>query len=132
MMVKVGGKCTFDLKCDTFLAALLLFSPTARVLLKEENFQYMRRLAQLILLLFGSTYISEHKLSEIKFNKSRYRSSITDDHLAVILRIATSDIKPDFNAMPKTSYIFLPKQEKIPENIQSIDFFFMKLIKLNE
>ena len=67
--------------------------------LKEENFPHMRRHAQKILVLFGSTYVCEQTFSVMKFNKSRYRSSITDDHLSAVLRISTSDIQPDFNAL---------------------------------
>ena len=68
-------------------------------LLKEENFPHLRRHAQKILVLFGSTYVCEQTFSVMKFNKSRYRSSITDDHLSAVLRISTSDIQPDFNAL---------------------------------
>uniref|UniRef100_A0A8C5LJG6 SPIN-DOC-like zinc-finger domain-containing protein n=1 Tax=Leptobrachium leishanense TaxID=445787 RepID=A0A8C5LJG6_9ANUR len=64
--------------------------------LKEENFQHMRMRAQKMLVLFGSTYICEQTFSVMKFNKSRYRSSLTDDHLSAVLRISTSDIQPDF------------------------------------
>ena len=43
----------------------------------KENFVHLRRHDQKILVLFGSTYICEQT-----FNKSRYKSSITDDHLS--------------------------------------------------
>lgn len=33
----------------------------------------------------------------MKFNKSKYRSFITDDHLSAVLCIVTSEIQPDFN-----------------------------------
>lgn len=33
----------------------------------------------------------------MKFNKFRYRSSLSDHHLSAVLCISTSDIKPDFN-----------------------------------
>ena len=69
--------------------------------LKEENFPNMRRHAQKMLVLFGSTYICEQTFSMMKFNKSRYRSSLTDEHLSAVLRITTSDIKPDFDALVK-------------------------------
>ncbi|KAM3859884.1 general transcription factor II-I repeat domain-containing protein 2A-like [Diretmus argenteus] len=67
--------------------------------LKEENFPHLRRHAQRILVLFGSTYVCEQTFSVMKFNKSKHRSSITDEHLLAVLRIATSDIQPDFNAL---------------------------------
>lgn len=64
---------------------------------KEENFPHLRRHAQRILVLFGSTYNCEQTFSVMKFNKSKHRSSMTDDHLSAA--IATSDIQPDFNAL---------------------------------
>jgi len=90
-----------DLQSDTLLAehfrsvSLLDFYSS----LKEENFPHLRRHAQRILVLFGSTYVCEQTFSVMKFNKSKHRSSITDDHLSAVLRIATSDIQPDFNAL---------------------------------
>lgn len=67
--------------------------------LREENFPHLRRHAQRILVLFGSTYHCEQAFSVMKFNKSKHRSSVTDDHLSAVLRIATSDIQPDFGAL---------------------------------
>ncbi|KAM3836157.1 general transcription factor II-I repeat domain-containing protein 2A-like [Diretmus argenteus] len=67
--------------------------------LKEENFPHLRRHAPRILVLFGSTYVCEQTFSVMKFNKSKHRSSITDEHLLAVLRLATSDIQPDFNAL---------------------------------
>uniref|UniRef100_A0A669BDA4 SPIN-DOC-like zinc-finger domain-containing protein n=1 Tax=Oreochromis niloticus TaxID=8128 RepID=A0A669BDA4_ORENI len=90
-----------DLQSDTLLAehfrsvSLLDFYSS----LKEENFPHLRNHAQRILVLFGSTYVCEQTFSVMKFNKSKHRSSVTDDHLSAVLRIATSDIQPDFNAL---------------------------------
>ena len=92
-----------DLQSDAVLAehfksgSLLDFYSS----LKEENFPNMRRHAQKMLVLFGSTYICEQTFSIMKFTKSRYRSSLTDDHLSAVLRISTSDIQPDFDALVK-------------------------------
>ncbi|XP_071398745.1 general transcription factor II-I repeat domain-containing protein 2A-like, partial [Centroberyx affinis] len=92
-----------DLQSDAVLAehfksgSLLDFYSS----LKEENFPNMRRHAQKMLVLFGSTYICEQTFSMMKFTKSRYRSSLTDDHLSAVLRISTSDIQPDFDALVK-------------------------------
>ena len=69
--------------------------------LKEENFPNIRRHAQKMLVLFGSTYICEQTFSVMKFTKSRYRSSLTDEHLSAVLRISTSDIQPDFDSLVK-------------------------------
>ena len=93
-----------DLQSDAVLAerfkseSLLDFYSS----LKEENFPNIRRHAQKMLVLFGSTYICEQTFSVMKFTKSRYRSSLTDDHLSAVLRISTSDIQPDFNTLVKT------------------------------
>lgn len=90
-----------DLQSDALLAehfkavSLLDFYSS----LKEENFPHLRRHAQKVLVLFGSTYICEQTFSVMKFNKSRYRSSITDEHLSAVLRISTSEMQPDFNAL---------------------------------
>ncbi|XP_069584553.1 general transcription factor II-I repeat domain-containing protein 2B-like [Ranitomeya imitator] len=67
--------------------------------LKEENFPHIRRRAQRMLVLFGSTYVCEQTFSLMKFNKSRYRSSLSDDHLCAVLRISTSDIEPNFSEL---------------------------------
>lgn len=90
-----------DRQSDTLLAelfrsvSLLDFYSS----LKEENFPHLRRHAQRILVLFGSTYHCEQTFSVMKFNKSKHRSSMTEDHLSAVLGIATSDIEPDFSAL---------------------------------
>ncbi|XP_069022955.1 B-cell receptor CD22-like [Embiotoca jacksoni] len=40
--------------------------------------------------LFGSTYLCEKLFSTLNFNKSKYRSRLTDDHLQAILRVSTA------------------------------------------
>ena len=64
----------------------------------------MRRHTQKMLVLFGSTYICEQTFSVMKFNKSRNRSSLTDDHLSAVLRISTSDIETDFSALVQAQH----------------------------
>ena len=89
-----------DLQSDTLLAEHFRSVPLLDFYSSlKENFPHMRRHAQKILVLFGSTYVCEQTFSVMKFNKSRYRSSITDDHLSAVLRIATSDIQPDYSAL---------------------------------
>ncbi|KAJ8014369.1 hypothetical protein DPEC_G00039510 [Dallia pectoralis] len=92
-----------DLQSDSLLkehfkfASLLEFYSA----LKEENFSNIKRHAQKMLVLFGSTYICEQTFSVMKFTKSRYRSSLTDEHLSAVLRISTSGIQPDFDGLVK-------------------------------
>ena len=70
--------------------------------LKVESFPNLRTHAQKMLVLFGSTYICEQTFSVMKYNKSKYRSSLTDDHLSAVLRISTSNIQPDFDTLVKS------------------------------
>ncbi|CAL9707747.1 unnamed protein product [Knipowitschia caucasica] len=92
-----------DLQSDAVLAEHFHSKPLLDFYssLVEENFPNMRRYAQKMLVLFGSTYICEQTFSTMKFTKSRYRSSLTDEHLSALLRISTSDIQPDFDALVK-------------------------------
>ncbi|KAG7517506.1 general transcription factor II-I repeat domain-containing protein 2-like [Solea senegalensis] len=81
--------------------------------LKEENFPHLRRHAQRILVLFGSTYVCEQTFFVMKFNKSKHRSSITDEHLSAVLCIATSDSQismPLFK--PRTYWIIRTEEVK--------------------
>ena len=92
-----------DLQSDAVLAEHFKSRPLLKFYssLKQEKFPNMRRHAQKMFVLFGSTYICEQTFSVMKFNKSRYRSSLTDDHLSAVLRISTSDIQPDIDALVK-------------------------------
>nr|KAF6360164.1 hypothetical protein mMyoMyo1_011117 [Myotis myotis] len=69
--------------------------------LNEATFPNIRRMAQKILVLFGSTYICEQTFSVVNINKAPHRSSLTDEHLRSILRIATTKLTPDFDALAK-------------------------------
>lgn len=55
------------------------------------------RPAQKMLVLYGSTFICQQTNTGMIFNKSKYRFSVSDDHLSAVLHISTSDIGPDFN-----------------------------------
>ncbi|XP_067932990.1 general transcription factor II-I repeat domain-containing protein 2-like [Watersipora subatra] len=47
--------------------------------------------------LFGSAYLCEQFFSRMKSTKSKYRTGLTNAHLAQQLRISFSDIKPDLD-----------------------------------
>ncbi|XP_067123968.1 general transcription factor II-I repeat domain-containing protein 2-like [Centruroides vittatus] len=49
--------------------------------------------------LFGSTYICEQLFSRMKHTKSKIRTKISDEHLEGCLRIATTSIEPDIDAL---------------------------------
>ncbi|XP_068613487.1 general transcription factor II-I repeat domain-containing protein 2-like [Brachionichthys hirsutus] len=67
--------------------------------LKEENFPRMRRHAQKMLALFGSSYTFEQTFSVMKLNESRYGSSLSDERLSAVLRVSSSDIQPNFDVL---------------------------------
>lgn len=63
--------------------------------LKETQFPNLHRHAQRMLVSFGSTYVCEQTFSVMNYNKSRYKSWLTDKHLSSVLRIANSDMTPE-------------------------------------
>ncbi|KAJ8389778.1 hypothetical protein AAFF_G00114840 [Aldrovandia affinis] len=65
----------------------------------DQTFPKIKTQAQKMLVLFGSTYVCEQTFSVMKYNKSKNRSSVSDDHLAAVLRIATSELTPDFTSL---------------------------------
>ena len=69
--------------------------------LNEATFPNLRRTAQKMLVLFGSTYVCEQTFSVMNINKSPHRSKLTDQHLKSVLRIATTKITPDFDSLVK-------------------------------
>lgn len=68
----------------------------------EAMFPNLRRMAQNMLALFGSTYVCEQTFSLMNINKARHRSKLTDQ-----LRIATTKLTPDFDALIKRGTITL-------------------------
>ena len=59
---------------------------------KSPNF---KRAALKILSMFGSTYICESVFSTLKHVKSKHSSVLTDTHVKELLRVATTEYKPD-------------------------------------
>lgn len=49
---------------------------------------------------FGSAYVCEQTFSVMNINKVCHRSTLTNQHLS-ILRIATPNLTPDFDALAK-------------------------------
>ncbi|KAF1388875.1 hypothetical protein PFLUV_G00067390 [Perca fluviatilis] len=54
------------------------------------SFPELSRMFKRTMCLFGSTYLCEKLFSTLNFNKSKYRSRLTDDHLQAILRVSTA------------------------------------------
>lgn len=60
-----------------------------------EKYPNIKRAALKILSMFGSTYVCESVFSTLKHVKSKHRSVLTDTHLKELLRVATTEYKPD-------------------------------------
>ncbi|XP_034397245.1 general transcription factor II-I repeat domain-containing protein 2A-like [Cyclopterus lumpus] len=60
-----------------------------------EKYPNIKRAALKILSMFGSTYVCESVFSTLKHVKSKHRSVLSDTHLKELLRVATTEYKPD-------------------------------------
>ncbi|CAI5686114.1 unnamed protein product [Oreochromis niloticus] len=60
-----------------------------------EKYPNVKRAALKILSMFGSTYVCESVFSTLKHVKSKHRSILTDTHVKELLRVATTEYKPD-------------------------------------
>lgn len=68
-------------------------------LLTEKKYPNMRKCATSLTALFGSTYLCESAFSHMKIIKSQYRSTMTDEHLEMCLRLAVSSYRPDYASL---------------------------------
>ncbi|XP_077593579.1 general transcription factor II-I repeat domain-containing protein 2A-like [Stigmatopora nigra] len=60
-----------------------------------EKYPNVKQAALKILSMFGSTYVCESVFSTLKHVKSKHRSVLTDTHVKELLRVATTEYKPD-------------------------------------
>ena len=65
-------------------------------LLTEEKYPNMTKCATSLTVLFAATYLCGSAFSHMKVIKSKYRTTMIDDHLEVCLRMATSSYCPDY------------------------------------
>lgn len=61
----------------------------------EHRYGKIRKHAQVILCLFGSTYVCEQAVSLIYLNKSKVRNALSDSHLEDILTLPVSQLEHD-------------------------------------
>lgn len=73
------------------------------ILLVAEKYPNLRRCALNLTALFGSTYLCESAFSHMSIIKSKYRSAMTDGHLAACLRLATSSYSPNYEKLASSS-----------------------------
>jgi hypothetical protein len=58
-----------------------------------SNFDELKRFAQQLITIFGSTYLCEQTFSILNYRKNKYCSRLTNEHLSAILRISTTGMK---------------------------------------
>uniref|UniRef100_UPI00358ED13F SCAN domain-containing protein 3-like n=1 Tax=Myxine glutinosa TaxID=7769 RepID=UPI00358ED13F len=60
-----------------------------------DRYPSVKQAALKLMSMFGSTYVCESVFSPLKQVKSRHRSVLTDTHVKELLRVATTEYKPD-------------------------------------
>lgn len=96
-MELIDLQCNSELK-DKFDMGLLDFYAKY---VDQNSFPEIRKHAQKMMSLFGSTYVCEQLFSRMKNVKSKTRSRVTDAHLEGSLRVATTKIKPNIDTLVK-------------------------------
>jgi len=66
-----------------------------------DQFPRLLHHAQMIIALFGSTYLCEQLFSKVIFAKSKTCSKLTDSHLEGTLRLGSTDLQPDIQGLMK-------------------------------
>lgn len=75
--------------------------------LAKEKYPCIVDLAIRVLSIFGSTYLCESLFSNMNHVKNQKRTSLTDNHLTDLLRIANADIKDqDYERIMATKHVF--------------------------
>ncbi|CAM2112122.1 unnamed protein product [Caretta caretta] len=92
-----------DLQCDSTLKEKYSSEKLDQFYasLSETKFPNICKVAQKILVLFGFTCVCEQTFSLLNYNKSRYRSQLTDQHVSSELWISTTKMTPDFDVIVK-------------------------------
>ena len=68
-------------------------------LVPASTYPALHKHASRMAFLFGSTYICEKTFSVMNFNKSKYRTALTDEHLQSILQISTTQYTPRYGKL---------------------------------
>ncbi|MBN3299698.1 GTD2B protein, partial [Amia calva] len=86
-----------DLQCNTELKAKFREAQGKADMIGQflrelpPSFPELSKMFKWIMCLFGSTYLCEKLFSTMTFNKSKYRSRLSDAHLQAILRVSTAN-----------------------------------------
>lgn len=73
-------------------------------ILPIASFPHLRAFAQRMVCRFGTVFRCEQTFSLMKIIKGKYRARLTDDHLAALLRLATTEFAPDIPALTSHWY----------------------------
>lgn len=103
----VLGQFQIELQCDEkckrmYMSCDIISSYRSLEKKKYKNvFQHALRMGSL----FGSTYMCEKTFSQLNFNKSSVRSSLSDRHLADVLTIKCSLNALDINKLAQVKQV---------------------------
>ncbi|XDV11489.1 hypothetical protein PO909_000420 [Leuciscus waleckii] len=92
-----------ELQCDSELKHKFTSLPLIDFYkcVPANRYPKMCKQAQVMLCLFGSTYLCEQTFSLMNLNKSKLRSKITDSHLHNILSLSVSQLQPNLEKLLK-------------------------------
>lgn len=92
-----------DLQCDSELKHKFTSLPLTDFYkcVPANRYPKMCKQAQVMLSLFGSTYLCEQTFSLMNLNKSKLRSKLTDSHLQNILSLSVSQLQPNLEKLLK-------------------------------
>uniref|UniRef100_A0A3P9KMN0 SPIN-DOC-like zinc-finger domain-containing protein n=1 Tax=Oryzias latipes TaxID=8090 RepID=A0A3P9KMN0_ORYLA len=93
-----------EFQCDTELRRKFVSLPLMDLYphVSKQRYPQMRKNAQVMLSLFGSTYICEQTFSLMNLNKIKLRGTLTDSHLQDILTLSVSKLQPNIQSLIKS------------------------------
>uniref|UniRef100_A0A3P9K523 SPIN-DOC-like zinc-finger domain-containing protein n=1 Tax=Oryzias latipes TaxID=8090 RepID=A0A3P9K523_ORYLA len=93
-----------EFQCDTQLRRKFVSLPLMDFYphVSKQRYPQMRKNAQVMLSLFGSTYICEQTFSLMNLNKIKLRGTLTDSHLQDILTLSVSKLQPNIQSLIKS------------------------------
>ncbi|KAI7791300.1 putative general transcription factor II-I repeat domain-containing protein 2-like [Triplophysa rosa] len=92
-----------DLQCDSELKHKFRSQPLIDFYkcVPANRYPKMCKQAQVMLSLFGSTYLCEQTFTLMNLNKCKLRSSLTDSHLHNVLTLSVSQLQPNLEKLLK-------------------------------
>lgn len=85
-----------------------------------ERYPSVKQAALKLLSMFGSTYIFELLFSTLKQVKSNHRSVLTDTHVKELLRVATTEYKPDLTKIVETKECQVSQRGRLIQTFKSM------------